>query len=391
MSYASIPDSGRPRLGDLDKKGWSRFLTAKYVVPAVLSASLAYVVSTSLVWHPTLVVSNTARNFALYETCKNNGVAMRKMTQVDFPDGLSGLRRSSVGEAGGRGSSSSSGSAGSHAVVGYGATITVKSNVHHQRMEGFGGAFTEAAALNFASLPEKEQQRVIDTYFGDQGIGLTMGRIHINSCDFSPMSYTFDDVADDYELKHFDMGVAHDQETMIPFVKRAKAAIERRGETFKLVASPWSPPAWMKAPVPSTGEPSMTDSASPNGLLPGDRVRQSWASYITKWVQAYANSGVDVWAVTPQNEPEFNAPWEACKWNASGELDFINRFLGPILKSSFPQINILAFDHNKDSLLDWTKTIIGGDEGNFVDGMAFHCMCLTPHTTPHTATRHTPR
>jgi O-glycosyl hydrolase len=92
-------------------------------------------------------------------------------------------------------------------------------------------------------------------------------------------------------------------------------------------------------------------------------------------VPAYVLLGVPIWAITPQNEPEFAAPWEACAFNQTYERDFINKYLGPTLDQNHPDVLILAFDHNKDHLFDWAKTVMGGDtgpNGGYVDGMAFH-------------------
>ena len=86
-------------------------------------------------------------------------------------------------------------------------------------------------------------------------------------------------------------------------------------------------------------------------------------------------AGVPIWAITPQNEPEFPAPWEACAFDENYELEFINKYLGPTLEQNHPDVLILAFDHNKDHLLSWAETVMGGDtgpNGGYVDGMAFH-------------------
>jgi hypothetical protein len=93
------------------------------------------------------------------------------------------------------------------------------------------------------------------------------------------------------------------------------------------------------------------------------------------FVPVYVLLGVPIWAITPQNEPEFAAPWEACAFNQTYERDFINKYLGPTLDQNHPDVLILAFDHNKDHLFDWAKTVMGGDtgpNGGYVDGMAFH-------------------
>eukprot|EP01034_Spumella_vulgaris_P023431 gene23431-29649_t len=205
-----------------------------------------------------------------------------------------------------------------------------------------------------------------------------MGRIHINSCDFSLSSYNYDDQPGDFDLDHFDSGLIRDSMYVIPLLRRAIAASSR---PLLLVASPWSPPAWMK--VQSGGRTDeddtmryfevMTGSAQPNGLKDDPRVKTAWASYITKFLEAYRDKGVSVWAVTPQNEPEFAAPWEACVYNASHEGDFIANYLGPILKGRLPKTKILGFDHNKDHLLQWAETLMGDPAvERYLDGMAFH-------------------
>jgi len=137
------------------------------------------------------------------------------------------------------------------------------------------------------------------------------------------------------QLKFFDMEVTHDQAEMIPFIRAAMSASSR---PIRLLASPWSPPAWMKGKV--EGKKSMTGSDQPNGLKNDVRVKTAWANYFSKFITAYAGQGVPIWAVTPQNEPEFAAPWEACAYNSSFESDFINQFLGPVLDNDHPQVTV---------------------------------------------------
>lgn len=247
------------------------------------------------------------------------------------------------------------------------AIMSISGSKKYQKIVGFGGAFTEASANNFYMLPKESQEQIIELYFGKTGIGFTLGRVAINSCDFSPESYNFDDIKDDFNLAFFDDEVTHDQINIIPMIQEA---IEASGNTLQILASPWSPPAWMKKPL--DGKTSMLGSVWPNGLREEPKYRTAWAQYISKWITAYKNKGVPIWAITPQNEPEFPAPWEACAYNETGERDFINGYLGPTLDSVHPEVLILAFDHNKDHLLSWAQTIMGGDKGNYVDGMAFH-------------------
>jgi hypothetical protein len=262
------------------------------------------------------------------------------------------------------------------------ASIEIQSSRKFQKILGFGGAFTEASAVNFYKLPSAAQEKVLQMYFGSDGIGYTLGRIHINSCDFSLESYDFDSVAGDYELKHFDTNVTHDELSILPFIR---AAMKTSALPIKLIASPWSPPAWMKNPG-SDGTQSMTGSATPNGLKDDPRTQLAWARYISKFVTAYASKGVPIWSVTPQNEPEFAAPWEACAYTAEFENDFIQKYLGPVLRDEHPDVLILGFDHNKDHLQAWTEVLMGNAEETYTNGMAFHCkylfcLCVTCNST----------
>ena len=121
---------------------------------------------------------------------------------------------------------------------------------------------------------------------------------------------------------------------MIPLMK---LAIKASKKPIRILASPWSPPDWMKTPV--KGKKRMTGSAFPNGLRPEHKYRDAWARYISLFVSAYQGQGVDIWAVTPQNEPEFPAPWEACAYNSSDSKNFIRNYLGPTLKKEHPEVN----------------------------------------------------
>ena len=133
----------------------------------------------------------------------------------------------------------------------------------------------------------------------------------INSCDFSPESYNFDDVDGDLALDHFDHTVKHDVDSgMIPMIQKAQAAVEARGYSLNVYASPWSPPGWMKEAV--GGQQSMLISAMPTGLMAS--MQRPWAKYFSKFLSAYRAHGIHLWGVTVQNEPEAAVGWEACLW-----------------------------------------------------------------------------
>lgn len=156
------------------------------------------------------------------------------------------------------------------------------------------------------------------------------------------------------------MAVTHDQTAILPLIRSAIAARNQGGsegnDGIRIVASPWSPPAWMKVPrmapdvsasngsaaaVVETLQQSMLGSASPNGLQADVIVQRTWANYISRFVEAYNQQGVPIWAVTPQNEPEFAAPWEACAYTPQYEQEFIAEHLGPVLKADHPEVLLL--------------------------------------------------
>lgn len=155
----------------------------------------------------------------------------------------------------------------------------------------------------------------------------------------------------------------------------------------KILASPWSPPAWMKAPTPDdppgvSHAQEMTGSHQPSclrdGTGPDSKYAQAWALYFTKFISAYKSQGVDLWAVTVQNEPEFPAPWEACSYTPDVESEFVAYHLGPMLNETHPDVKLFIFDHNKDHAPKWAETIISpkkstdSEASKYVDGVAVH-------------------
>ena len=247
------------------------------------------------------------------------------------------------------------------------SSVSVDSNVKYQEILGF-GEHSRSCSINFFKLPNEIQERILALYWGAEGLGYTLGRVPINSCDFSPSSYSFDEIKGDSSLQYFDTELTHDNAFMMPLMRLAMEEASRWGNDLKLVASPWSPPAWMKEPV--NGVQSMNGSASPMGLINTHKMKETWAKYLAKWVGSYHDKGVPIWAITPQNEPEFAAPWSmqmGCR-----DRERLDSRLS-VLRHYHPNVKILAFDHNKDHLYDWAKTILGHDaSAEYVDGMAFH-------------------
>ena len=227
-----------------------------------------------------------------------------------------------------------------------------------QTILGIGGALTDASAETFAKLPPARQREILDAYFdADKGIGYTLGRTNIHSCDFSSESYTYVREGDK-ELTSF--SVDHDKRFRIPFIK---AAMATAGRKLTLFGSPWSPPAFMK---------------SNNDMLHGGKLKpefyQSWANYYAKFIKAYEREGIPIWGVSVQNEPMATQRWESCIYSAEDERDFLKNYLGPTMKrEGLGEKKIIAWDHNRDLIYQRASTILK-DPGaaRYVWGIGYH-------------------
>lgn len=238
------------------------------------------------------------------------------------------------------------------------ACVFVDPTHSYQSMLGIGGALTDASAETFAKLPQDKQQEMLKAYYdGQSGIGYTLGRTNIHSCDFSSDTYTY--VKDnDSTLQSF--SVAHDEKYRIPFIKQVLAAA---GGKLTLYCSPWSPPAWMK---------------DNNDMLHGGHLKpeyyQAWANYYVKFIKTYQQEGIDIWGTSIQNEPMATQRWESCIYTAEMERDFLKNYLGPTFqREGLSDKKIIVWDHNRDLLYQRASTILNDpDAAKYVWGVGFH-------------------
>ena len=227
-----------------------------------------------------------------------------------------------------------------------------------QTFMGIGGALTDASAEVFAKLSKAKQQEFLQAYYNvDKGIGYTLARTNIHSCDFSSGSYTYI-TEGDKDLKSF--SIDHDKKYRIPFIKQAIAAA---GGKLTMYVSPWSPPAFMKT----------------NGdILRGGKLKpeyaQSWANYYAKFIKAYEKEGIPIWGLTIQNEPMATQKWESCIYSAEEERDFLKNNLGPTLKKEgLGDKKIIVWDHNRDLINQRANTIFNDPEAaKYAWGLGFH-------------------
>lgn len=237
-------------------------------------------------------------------------------------------------------------------------SIFVDPGKKFQTYMGIGAALTDASAETFYKMPKAKQEELLKAFFDKKdGIGYTVARTNINSCDFSSDMYTY--VEDgDAALRSFN--IDHDKKYKIPFIKEATKAA---GGKLTLFASPWSPPSWMK---------------SNNDMLHGGKLKpefyKSWALYYTKFIKAYEKEGMPVWGISVQNEPMATQIWESCIYTAEEERDFLKNHLGPTMaKEGLGNKKIIVWDHNRDLIYQRAQTYFNDPEASkYAWGIGFH-------------------
>lgn len=262
-------------------------------------------------------------------------------------------------------------------------TITVDPGTQYQTMDGFGASITDSSAAVLYRLTPAERDKTMRSLFDrQQGIGVSFLRQVVGSSDFtaSPTHYTYDDMPagqTDFGLKHF--SIAHDQTQILPLLRRAK----QLNPTLKVMATPWSPPAWMK-----TG-----DSLVGGRLKDDPAVYNAYARYLVKFVKAYEAAGVPVDFLSVQNEPQNRKPsgYPGTDMPVRQQAAVISA-LGPMLKAVSPRTKILGYDHNwtthpgdvastppgEDPETDYPYQLLDSPAGKWIAGTAYHCYSGNP-------------
>lgn len=227
-----------------------------------------------------------------------------------------------------------------------------------QTITGFGGSFTEASASLLNQLSKENREKVLQAYFGEKGAKYSLTRTHMNSCDFSLSNYSYAPVEGDLELTSF--SIEEDRDDLIPMIKEAMA-ISKEG--FKILASPWTAPPWMK------------DNNDWKGgkLLP--EYNNTWALFYSKYIDAYKAEGIDIWGFTVVNEPlGNNNNWESMHYSPEEMTAFVKDFLGPKLKADGHNVKILGYDQNRgEELKEWADAMFKDEASSkYFDGTAIH-------------------
>ena len=239
--------------------------------------------------------------------------------------------------------------------------ITIEPKNQRQEILGFGGSFTEASSSIYKELDKEKKEEIIESYFGKNGNKYSMARTHINSCDFSLGNYAHVEDENDLELKTFSL-----ERNKISLIPMINDALKKRNDKIRIMASPWSPPAWMK----TTGEMNF------GGKLKSE-YRDTWADYYCKFIENCEKENVPIWGLSIQNEPEAKQTWDSCLYTAEEERDFIKNHLGPSLeKHNLLDRKVIIWDHNRDVMVERARTVLSDpDAAKYVWGTGFHWYC----------------
>ncbi len=274
--------------------------------------------------------------------------------------------------------------------VAEGTVIEIFPSRRKQTLLGIGSSFTESSAFVLAHLEPGARAEVMRRIFSEEGANFSMARTPIGSTDFSVEGkYSYADVAGDTELQHFSIavdadgfatsrypGIRDESYDLLPMIREALAikGAQQDGD-LRIVASAWTAPPWMKDIEDWYSLSDWEKRIEGTGGRLKDEHVPTYAEYLVRYLDAYAAEGVDIWGLTPVNEPHGNSgSWESMHFTAETQNAFIKHHLGPALHASgHEDVRLLIYDQNRDHLEHWTDVILADPEtAPYVYGTAVH-------------------
>ena len=238
-------------------------------------------------------------------------------------------------------------------------TVYVNEGVQYQKIEGFGYTLTGGSAYLLHQMPLQNRAAILKELFGQgpNDLNINYLRISIGASDLDATVFSYDDLNEgevDPDLKK--MSIAKDQEFLIPILKE----IQSIQPNLKLIASPWSPPVWMKDNGKSKGGHLLT------------KYYETYAQYFVKYIQLMRAEGLQMNAVTIQNEPEHGGNNPSMLMSAAEQTIFIKNHLGPAFKKQGITTEIVIWDHNADNPNYPIQILNDSVAKSFISASAFH-------------------
>lgn len=237
--------------------------------------------------------------------------------------------------------------------------ILINPKQQFQTIDGFGFTLTGGSALLIQQMQPAKRKALLQELFGKtaDAISISYLRISVGASDLSESVFSYHDLPNgemDTLLKQFSL--SRDTLYLIPLLQQILGI----NPTIKLMATPWSPPTWMK-----TNRHSMGGS-----LIP--QYYRSYARYLVKYLQAMKAIGIAIDALTIQNEPQHGGNNPSMLMTASEQAIFIKSHLGPLFKQHAVKTKIVIWDHNCDHPEFPIQVLNDADANQYIDGSAFH-------------------
>lgn len=238
--------------------------------------------------------------------------------------------------------------------------IVLDPSTVYQTIDGFGYTLTGGSAQLINKLTPSTKTDLLQHLFNPNnadGIAVSYLRISIGASDLDSGVFSYDDLPlgqEDLTLSHFSL--ANDTNNLIPVLKQ----IISINPAIKIMASPWSPPSWMKSNKSSMG-----------GTLLA-QYYNVYAQYLAKYITMMKVYGINIDAITLQNEPENDKNNPSLLMNATEQTNFIKNNIGPVFQQQNIKTKIVLFDHNCDHPEYPIKVLGDAQAAAYVDGTAFH-------------------
>jgi len=226
--------------------------------------------------------------------------------------------------------------------------------IEKEKIIGFGGSLTQSSAYNYSLLSKEDKEKFLSLLVTKEGLNYSMFRLTIGSSDFATKEYCYLD--DDDNISNFN--IDEDRKILIPFIKDVIRYSSNKELFF--IASCWSPPKFMK-----------TNNKRNNGGHLKEEYYDMYATYIISFIKEYKKEGINIKALTIQNEPRASQSWESCVFNVEEEVKLATLLRSKLDKEGMRDMMLLCYDHNKERLYSWADKVYSSSKDIF-SGAAFH-------------------
>ncbi len=249
--------------------------------------------------------------------------------------------------------------------------ITISTQNKAQIIDAFGGCFNELGWDALQILDVNKQSEIMKGLFTPEGLNFTVCRMPIGANDYARNYYSFDDTDGDFELKNFN--IDRDKGILVPYIKQAM----QYNPELKVWGSPWTPPVWMKinkhyaCAGDSRYNDLPQDKPGVSRFIMEPEYLKTYADYFVKYVQAYQNEGINIYAIHPQNEISACQVFPSCLWNAKELNEFIGEYLGPEFEKQNINAEIWMGTSNDPSFALMDSILSNTTSSKYIKGVGY--------------------